>query len=88
VPKTKATQVDDIFRELLRELRLAKNLTQRQVAERLGLPQSYVSKYDTGQRRLDFMETVLVCEALGTNVQQFAAAFASRLAKLRRAKAS
>jgi transcriptional regulator with XRE-family HTH domain len=50
VPKTKATQVDDVFRELLRELRLAKNLTQTQVAERLGLPQSYVSKYETGEQ--------------------------------------
>lgn len=87
MPKTKAIQVDDIFRDLLKELRLAKNLTQTQVAERLRLPQSYVSKYETGERRLDFVETVFVCEALGTSVQEFAVTFASRLAKVRRAKA-
>jgi transcriptional regulator with XRE-family HTH domain len=87
VPKTKATQLGDIFRELLKELRLAKNLTQTQVAERLGLPQSYVSKYETGERRLDFVETVFICEALGTSLPEFAAAFSSRLAKVRRAKA-
>ena len=87
MPKTKAIQVDDIFRDLLKELRLAKDLTQTQVAARLRLPQSYVSKYETGERRLDFVETVFVCEALGTSVQEFAAAFASRLAKVRRAKA-
>jgi transcriptional regulator with XRE-family HTH domain len=87
VPKTRTTQVDDIFRDLLKELRLAKDLTQTQVAERLRLPQSYVSKYETGERRLDFVETVFVCEALGTSLQEFAAAFGSRLAKVRRAKA-
>jgi transcriptional regulator with XRE-family HTH domain len=88
VSKTKATQVGDVFREFLRELRLAKNMTQTQVAERLGLPQSYVSKYETGERRLDFVETVFVCEALETSVEEFATAFARRLAKVRRAKAS
>lgn len=77
-----------VFRELLKELRLARDLTQAQVAERLGLPQSYVSKYETGERRLDFVETVFVCEALEISVQQFAVAFASRLPKVRRAKAS
>jgi len=88
VPKTKVTQVEDVFRELLKELRSAKALTQAQVAERLRLPQSYVSKYETGERRLDFVETVLVCEALETSLQEFAAAFAGRLARVRRAKAS
>ena len=87
MPKTKATHVDDIFRELLKDLRLAKNLTQTQVAERLGMPQSYVSKYETGERRLDFVETVFVCEALGTNVEEFAASFATRLAKARHSRA-
>ncbi len=88
VPKTKANQVDDIFREFLKELRLAKNLSQAQVAEHLGLPQSYVSKYETGERRLDFVETIFVCEALGIRVEKFAAAFATRLAKMRRARGS
>lgn len=85
--KTDASHVEDIFRELLKELRLAKDLTQTQLAERLGLPQSYVSKYETGERRLDFVETVFVCEALGTSIQEFTTVFASRLAKLRRPKA-
>jgi transcriptional regulator with XRE-family HTH domain len=88
VPKAKATQVDGIFRESLKELRLAKKLTQAQVAGHLGQPQSYVSKYETGERRLDFVETVFVCEALGTSVEEFAAAFARRLTKVRRAKVS
>jgi DNA-binding XRE family transcriptional regulator len=37
---------------LLRELRHEACLTQVQVAARLGVPQSFVSKYESGERRL------------------------------------
>lgn len=84
--KTRYTQADDIFRELLKETRLAKNLTQADVAATLGLPQSYVSKYESGERRLDFVETVLVCEALGTDIEDFSAAYSAKLAKARQTK--
>jgi hypothetical protein len=47
----------------------------------LGQPQSYVSKYETGERRLDFVETVLVCRALGVEIEDFAATFSDRLRK-------
>ncbi len=86
VSKTRYTQADDLFRELLKETRLAKNLTQADVATKLGLPQSYVSKYESGERRLDFVETVLVCESLGMSIEVFAAAYSAKLAKVRRAK--
>lgn len=68
-----------MFRSLLRELREGSALTQAQVAERLGVPQSYVSKYESGERRLDFVETADVCEALGTDLNQFVAKFTDRL---------
>jgi transcriptional regulator with XRE-family HTH domain len=86
VSKTRYTQADDAFRELLKELRLAKNLTQADLAAGLGLPQSYVSKYESGERRLDFVETILVCEALGTSIEEFAAAYSAKLGKTRRTK--
>ncbi|MGE5193186.1 MAG: helix-turn-helix domain-containing protein, partial [Deltaproteobacteria bacterium] len=54
-----------LFRELLKELRTASKLTQSTLAARLGRPQSYVSKYENGERRLDFVETAYVCQALG-----------------------
>src|SRR5437763_1365869 len=82
--KPKFTKADEIFRELLKGLRTSKRLTQTGLADRLGHPQSYVSKYETGERRLDFVETVLVCEALGEDVAQFAATFAKELARNRR----
>jgi Helix-turn-helix. len=86
VSKTRYTQADDVFRELLKETRVAKNLTQAEIAGRLGLPQSYVSKYESGERRLDFVETVLVCESLGMSIEEFAAAYSGKLGKTRRAK--
>ena len=84
--KTSYTQANDVFRELLKEARVAKNLTQADVAKSLGLPQSYVSKYESGERRLDFVESVLVCEALGMNIKEFAAAYSGKLGKSRRTK--
>lgn len=49
---------------LLRALREEAGLTQVQVAERLGEPQSFVSKYESGERRLDVLELAQVAKAL------------------------
>lgn len=46
----------EAFLRRLREARKQANLTQAEVAERLGKPQSFVSKVETGERRLDFVE--------------------------------
>ncbi|MDX8029392.1 helix-turn-helix transcriptional regulator [Lentzea sp. BCCO 10_0856] len=53
---------------LLREIRTEAGLTQVQVAERLDEPQSFVSKYESGERRLDVVELRLVAEALQTTL--------------------
>jgi transcriptional regulator with XRE-family HTH domain len=86
VPELTFNQVEDLFRELLRTVRQARHLTQEQVAHRLGSPQSYVSKYETGERRLDFVETFFVCEALGISIEDFAKAFATKVASIGRKK--
>lgn len=52
------------FQKALQEARRTKNLTQQEVSARLGKPQSYVSKYESGERRLDVIEFLEVCEAL------------------------
>ncbi|CQD22338.1 anaerobic benzoate catabolism transcriptional regulator [Mycobacterium europaeum] len=61
--------------ELLRQLRVEAGLTQVDVAKRLGVPQSFISKYESGERRLDVIELRHVAEAIGTNL----AAVVSRL---------
>lgn len=53
------------FRRLMADARERQGLTQAELATRLGKPQSFVSKYESGERRLDVVEFVLVCEALG-----------------------
>lgn len=49
--------------KLLRTVREAAGLRQIDVANRLGQPQSFVSKYESGERRLDLLELERVCEA-------------------------
>ncbi len=50
--------------ELMRQIRLEANLTQSEVAEKLNQTQSYVSKYENGEQRLDLMELEAFCIAL------------------------
>jgi len=47
--------------------RKAAGLTQQQVAVRLRKPQSFVSKYETGERRLDVPEFIRVSRRLGAD---------------------
>jgi transcriptional regulator with XRE-family HTH domain len=53
------------LRRLLIEAREAANVTQTELANRLGHTQSFVSNYERGQRRLDVPEFILICRALG-----------------------
>ena len=54
------------FRAMLIEARERNRLTQVEVAARLGRPQSYVSKYERGERRLDIIEFLDVAKSLGS----------------------
>lgn len=55
----------DRLRTLLVEARKAAKLTQADLANRLGRPQSFVSKYERGERRLDVVELLEVTDAIG-----------------------
>lgn len=70
-----------VFRDLLRDLRTANGITQVQLSETLGMPQSFVSKYETGERRLDVVETRAVCGALGISFFTFVKRYETRLAE-------
>ena len=56
---------------LLREVRVEAGLNQADLAARLGRPQSFVSKYETGERRLDILELRAVCAAVGLGLDDF-----------------
>lgn len=52
------------FRQVLIGLRVRNGLSQSSLASRLEKPQSFVSKYETGERRLDVLEFIAICHAL------------------------
>lgn len=52
------------FTDLLKEERRKAGLTQAMLAKRLRQPQSYVSKYERGDRRLDVIEFLEIARAL------------------------
>lgn len=52
------------LREWLVEARHASGISQAQLAILLGRPQSFISKYERGERRLDFVEVLEIATAL------------------------
>ena len=57
----------DLLRDMLLDARKRAGLSQAEVAARLKRPQSFVSKYEHGDRRLDVVELIDVAEALGVD---------------------
>lgn len=58
----------DPYQSLLSRMvdaRRAAGMRQTELAERLGKPQSFVSKIERGERRLDVVEFLLVARAMG-----------------------
>ncbi len=55
------------LRELMVTARKKAGLTQQQLAKRLGKPQSFIAKYEGGERRLDVVEFITVIRAIGAD---------------------
>ncbi|GLS35462.1 transcriptional regulator [Mesorhizobium tianshanense] len=64
MPKSLRSPRHQRFLAQLVSLRKAKGLTQAQVADKLGRPQSFVAKYEGGERRLDVIEFLDVTAVL------------------------
>jgi len=81
-----------IFRSLLVAAREKSGLTQVQIAEQLDKPQSFISKYERGERRLDFTEFIELADVLGVDVVDFMSSYKSTvqitIQKTRRVKKS
>lgn len=63
---------------LLRSLREEAGLNQTELAGRLSKPQSFVSKYEAGERRLDVVELEQICAALGLSLGDFVKRYEGR----------
>ncbi len=57
---------------LLREMRIEAGLTQTDLAAHIEKDQAYVSRYESGQRRLDVLEVREICQAIGITLEKFA----------------
>jgi transcriptional regulator with XRE-family HTH domain len=51
----------------LADIRKKKGFTQSKIAKILGRPQSYIAKYEQGERLLDIIEFFYICKALETD---------------------
>jgi transcriptional regulator with XRE-family HTH domain len=71
--KSLRTPLHQQLQDSLITLRKSKNLTQADVASKLNRPQSFVAKYEGGERRLDVVEFVEVANALETDPSQLLA---------------
>lgn len=55
----------------LREARESTGLTQQEAAEKLGKPQSYISKIERGERRVDIVEIKVIADLYKVSVSYF-----------------
>jgi transcriptional regulator with XRE-family HTH domain len=70
-----------LFLEFLKKTREEIGLTQVQIAKKLKITQSQVSKIERGERRLDFIELRRWLRALGVSIVDFVAEFEVYLKK-------
>ncbi|HET7086953.1 MAG TPA: helix-turn-helix transcriptional regulator [Rhizomicrobium sp.] len=63
--KSVHTRAYKVLQERLVAARQAAGLTQQELATRLGRPQSFVAKYEGGERRLDIVELLSITQLLG-----------------------
>ena len=70
-----------VLQELLRDVRREAGLRQQDLAELIDEPQAFVSRYETGQRRLDVLELRLICQAVGIALSEFVRRLESALGR-------
>ena len=63
------------FLQLLIQTRQDQNITQSVLARKLKKPQSYVSKYESAERRLDIVETMNILKVLNISLSNFCKEF-------------
>jgi transcriptional regulator with XRE-family HTH domain len=68
-----------VFLKVLREARERAGLTQVQLARKIGESQTFVSKCERGERRIDVVELRTFCQALGLDLKQFVGALEKAL---------
>lgn len=79
MPKSVFTDANKAVVEGLIAARKSAGLRQEDLARKLGKPQSFVSRIETGERRLDLVEFYAISKAMGVDPAQLFAQIAKRL---------
>lgn len=66
-PSRSGEKPADRLRRRLLEARRARGLRQADLADKLGRPQSFVSNYERGERRLEVSEFIIIARVLGVD---------------------
>ena len=77
--KTANYNRNKIFLQVLKSMRTGGRVTQKEMASRLGVTQSYLSKIERGERGVNVLELMDYCEASGVSLTEFSARLESRL---------
>jgi len=73
------SSVQKELQESLRQARIDAGLRQVDLAKLLDKPQSFVSKYESGERLLDLLELRQVCIALNISLSKFVEKFEDQI---------
>lgn len=68
--KTLYSKENQYFLDLVSQARMKAGMTQAELAMLLEKPQSFVSKYENGERRLDVIEFITVCRVLKVDARK------------------
>lgn len=69
--KTIHSKEQKILIEQLYQVRVSAGFTQNELSLKLKVPQSFISKIESGERRLDIIELRTLCKALNTDLAEF-----------------
>ncbi|MDB2466419.1 helix-turn-helix domain-containing protein [Planktomarina temperata] len=69
--KTIRSSGHEALREALIAARKTAGLTQAELAGKLKCHQSFVARLESGQRRIDVVELVVLCRAIGVDAVKF-----------------
>lgn len=81
MPKSIHTRGHVQLAKLLRELRQEAGLTQADIGKHVRRPQSWVSKYEAGEQRLDLVELRTLCREFGISLGTLVSRWEERLSR-------
>ena len=75
----KCSKREESLRNALKVMRKTAGLNQSQLAQKLDKPQSFVSKYESGERKIDAVELIELIQCLDESPETFIKKYCSKL---------